>query len=72
MMRVWRKGRAGLAPAMLAAMVLALGVSAGAVRAGDPPFCEGHPCDEDSDCGSKCTCNEHSQVCLDNTETEVN
>jgi len=32
-----------------------------------PPFCEGFPC---GPCGSKCVCNEPTQICLDNTQND--
>lgn len=71
MSAVKRMGRFGLAPTMLAAMLLALAISAATVRADpDPPTCDGVPCDQQWECGSKCVCNPHALVCLDNTVQE--
>lgn len=72
MKEVMRRGRLGLAPTMLGAMLLALGVSAASALAvnPDPPACDGGTCHHAGECGTKCICNLHDSKCYDNTAVE--
>ncbi len=57
---------------LMGTFVLAVSISSAAqsITINDTPFCEGFPCFNDSDCGSKCICNP-AGVCLDNTIIQV-
>jgi hypothetical protein len=57
-------------PSALLAVLIALGASVTSVYAGDPPACDGEPCDMQWECGTKCICNPHALKCFDNTEVE--
>lgn len=55
----------------LGALLSAIAYSSTVARAqGGPPTCDGLPCDQQWECGSKCICNPHALVCLDNTTVE--
>lgn len=58
--------------AAVVTMIGALGLSASAARASDgPPACDGEPCDQQWECGTKCVCNPHALKCFDNTTAEA-
>ena len=64
-----RVGHPTLIPALLVAMALALAFSiAPATAQGPPPTCDGLTCHpRHKECGTRCVCNGHHNICLDNT-----
>lgn len=64
-----RVGHPALIPTLLVAMVLALAASiVPAMAQGPPPTCDGLTCHVGhNECGTRCICNGHHDICLDNT-----
>ena len=62
-------GSTVLLPTLLVAMVMALAISiAPATAQGPPPTCDGLTCHVGhNECGTRCICNGHHNICLDNT-----